>query len=125
MNHAEDAECINLMQWVALHLKKYPDLAELFHIPNGGKRGLREAARFKAMGVAPGIPDYFLPIARDMCYGLWIEMKRPQRDRQRKGSLSAVQADRIDRLTKAGYLCVVCWGWESARDTLVGYLGDT
>jgi hypothetical protein len=36
-----------------------------FHIPNGGKRGIREAANFKLMGVLPGIPD------------LWMLMKNP------------------------------------------------
>lgn len=29
----------------------------LFHIPNGGQRSLREASKFKAMGVIPGVPD--------------------------------------------------------------------
>lgn len=28
-----------------------------FHPPNGGKRGLAEAKRFKAMAVVPGTPD--------------------------------------------------------------------
>lgn len=34
-----------------------------FHVPNGGKRGIKEAVNFKRMGVTPGIPDLvmFMP----------------------------------------------------------------
>lgn len=31
-----------------------------FHVPNGGKRGKREAAKFKAMGVKAGVHDLII-----------------------------------------------------------------
>lgn len=32
----------------------------LFHVPNGGNRSGREGAKFKAMGVFPGVSDFIL-----------------------------------------------------------------
>lgn len=122
MNHLEDAECIALMQWVLHNLKKYPDLEVLKHSPNGGKRNVREAARLKAMGVMAGDPDYHLPVARGKHHSLYIEMKRPKRGKSPAGRVSKLQHEVMDMLTYHGNLCMVCWGWESARDTLVGYL---
>lgn len=56
----------------------YPNLRKLFfHIPNGGKRHIVEATKFKAMGVVAGIPDLFLSIARGGYHGFYIEMKKP------------------------------------------------
>lgn len=45
-----------------LQVVKYLSLAlggnsEFFAVPNGGKRGFREAQRFKATGVKAGVPD--------------------------------------------------------------------
>lgn len=37
----------------------YPHLRGLlFHVPNGGSRNAREGAKFKAMGVFPGVADF-------------------------------------------------------------------
>lgn len=36
----------------------YPEFRGLlFHVPNGGSRNAREGAKFKAMGVVPGVAD--------------------------------------------------------------------
>ena len=40
----EEQEQISLMKWAKLQEPIYPELRLLFHIPNGGKRGAREAA---------------------------------------------------------------------------------
>jgi hypothetical protein len=44
----------------------------LFHIPNGGARNGREGAKFKTMGVYPGVADYCF-----LWNGVisWIEVK--------------------------------------------------
>ncbi len=47
------AECYT---WFHNTYPQYRDL--LWHVPNGGARNKIEAAKFKAMGVRPGIPDY-------------------------------------------------------------------
>lgn len=43
------------VKWFDLQYK--PEDAILFHVPNGGKRNAIEAAKFKAMGTRPGVPD--------------------------------------------------------------------
>ena len=52
----------------------------VFHTPNGGHRSMREAMRFKAIGVVAGIPDLFIP-----ALSLWLEVKTA------KGRLSPAQ----------------------------------
>lgn len=46
------------------------------HSPNGGYRDIREAAKFKRMGVSAGFPDFEIPYARKGYHGLYIELKR-------------------------------------------------
>lgn len=43
-----------------------------FHVPNGGKRNQSEAAKFKRLGVVPGIPDLLL-LADGKLYALEIK----------------------------------------------------
>lgn len=57
---------------------KYPQYRRLFfHIPNGGKRSVIEATRFKSMGVIAGIPDMFLAIGNVKYHGYFMEIKKP------------------------------------------------
>lgn len=42
---SEDVEQAQLFTWAAYASGKYPELALMHHIPNGGKRGKAEAAR--------------------------------------------------------------------------------
>lgn len=114
---SEDEEQILLFSWADYMLGTYPELALLFHIPNGGSRSRAEAGRFKAMGVKPGVPDLFLPVPRGGYSGLFIELKR-----EHGGALSDVQRDWLDDLTARGFRAVMCHGWEAARDVLVDYL---
>ncbi len=72
----EEIEQTCLFRWAALESGAHPELALLHAIPNGGKRSKSEAARMKAAGVKPGVPDMFLPVAREGCHGLYIELKR-------------------------------------------------
>jgi len=51
-------------------------------VPNGGRRGVVEAARLKAEGVSPGVPDWlcFVPGLMPLgtgCVGLALEFKAP------------------------------------------------
>ena len=87
----EDVEQICLFRWANAQQGKYPELALMYHVPNGGKRSKSEAARFRAMGVKAGVPDIFLPVGiqkldsvdrgqytiiRTKYNGLYIELKR-------------------------------------------------
>ena len=73
---SEDEEQMAVMEWAQLQMGRWPELEWLYHIPNGGKRGKIEAARFKAMGVKAGVPDLCLPVPMGRYHGLYIEMKR-------------------------------------------------
>lgn len=114
---SEDEEQIALFEWAALNMGKYPALALMFHIPNGGGRSRAEAGRFKAMGVKAGVPDIFLPQPCGGFHGLFIELKRAH-----GGRVSREQQDWIDDLNARGYAAAVCHGWEEAAREIKEYL---
>ena len=88
---------IACIKWFAL---QYPEKADLlFHIPNGGKRNIREAVKFKKMGVKAGIPDLFLSQASGKYFGLYIEMKAG------KGKLTDNQKNYFERFDLEHYAC--------------------
>lgn len=116
MRHLEDNEQILLFEWAALNQGKYPELEWMYHIPNGGKRNAREAARLKRMGVKPGVSDVHLPIPRGVYHGLWIEMK------SENGKVSPAQSRFLNAMRKHGYKAAVCYGWEEAVAIIEEYL---
>lgn len=114
---SEHTEQAALFTWAAVCVPRAPELALLFAIPNGGVRHKAVAAKMKAEGVKPGIPDTFLPVARRDYHGIFIEMKF--------GSNRATPQQREwDKfLTRQGYIVATCWSWIEAARTLVWYLG--
>lgn len=72
----------------------------------------------KAAGVKPGVPDMFLPVAREGCHGLYIELKR--RD---GGRVSTEQTAWMEALARQGYKTALCHGWDAAREEIQRYLG--
>lgn len=118
----EEMEQTCLFRWAAYSLGAHPELKLLHAIPNGGKRSKSEAARMKAAGVKAGVPDMFLPVARGGSHGLYIELKRIK-----GGRVSAEQLAWMEELTREGYTCAVCHGWEEARKVIQTYLkgGET
>lgn len=119
MNHAETKLQIAIMRWWAAEWRGLGAPAEefLFHVPNGGRRDARGAAVLKSMGVRPGIPDLFLPLARGGFHGLAVEIK------DRVGSLSRDQARICLALLDCGYLAVIIRDFESAVKVIRDYLG--
>lgn len=118
VNHYEDTESIALWDRAMLN----PTLREhLYHIPNGGRRGKREAARMKRMGVRPGVSDYHLPVARGIYHSLWIELKPDV-----KGYYPEVKQSQIDwreKMRKAGNAAFIVKGWEAAAEIMLLYVG--
>ena len=106
-----------LFEWARLQSGKYPELALMYHIPNGGRRNAKEAAMLKAEGVKPGVPDICLPVSRSIYHGLYIELKR-----KRGGKTSDAQKEWINGLKAQGYAALVCRGWEDAKDSIIEYL---
>lgn len=73
MRHLEDDLQMACVKWFDF---QHPMLkALLFHVPNGGHRNAREAARFKAMGVRPGVPDLLLLYPKQGFHFLALELK--------------------------------------------------
>ncbi|MDO5397449.1 MAG: VRR-NUC domain-containing protein [bacterium] len=113
----EAAEQSTLIDWSLRCRGKYPELGLLFHIPNGGSRNRAEAVHLKRQGVKAGVPDLFLPTARGKYHGLFIEMKYG------KNKPTNAQREWMAALNEQGYLAVVCYGFDDARDTIERYLG--
>ena len=74
------------------------------HSPAGGYRDIREAAKFRRMGVSAGFPDFEIPYARKGYHGLYIELKR-----EFGGKLSDRQLWWRDFLLVGGY------SWHEAK----------
>lgn len=97
--------------------QKYPELKLLFHIPNGGRRDPVEAKHLREQGVKKGVPDLFLPVARNGFHGLFIEMKT-----ERGGILGKDQRWWEHELRTNDYCHCWAFGWEAAVATLIDYL---
>jgi hypothetical protein len=102
----ESQEQIDLIQWCKRNQKKYPELKNIFAIPNGGKRHIATASRMKLEGVKSGVPDLFLAVAKRGYNGLFIEMKKAK-----GGSVSKSQKEWKNLLEKAGYAWIVGKGF--------------
>ena len=113
---SEDAEQQIVIQWARMRMERWPELALLHHIPNGGSRNRREAAKFKRMGVLTGVPDLHLPVARAGYNSLYIEMKygNGRLQTSQEAFLSAAAAERN--------YCVVCYTAEDAIRVLEQYI---
>jgi len=116
MNNPEHLEQSALFQWAALNEERIPELKNLFAIPNGGHRHKAVAAKMKAEGVKAGVPDIFLAFPWSGFFGLFIEMKAG------KNKTTPSQNEWIIRLQQAGYMVVVCYGWEAAKKEILDYL---
>ena len=65
-----------VIQWCNWQQAQHPEAGMIFHIPNGGQPEHNwEAANLKRQGVKAGVPDLFLPVAKNGYHGLFIEMK--------------------------------------------------
>lgn len=114
---SEHAEQVALMRWATLMERRFPELALLHAVPNGGARDVRTGFRLKREGVKRGVPDICLPVARGPWHGLYLELKR--RD---GGTLSEAQEWWLTHLQEQRYYAVVARGWEHAASLLVDYL---
>ena len=115
--NSESREQIELMKWAALKRQTYPQLDFMFHVANGGHRHPAIAARLKAEGVKPGVPDLILPFPSNGYGALFLEMKK-----RVGGRLSDEQKVWRDYLSSVGYCVRVCPGWEVAAAAIVEYL---
>lgn len=96
--------------------EKWPCLALLHHIPNGGSRDPIEGKHLKQQGVKRGVPDLHLPVARGEYHSLYIEMKTPD------GTTSPDQDWWLEALREQGNYATDAHGWQSAVRALEWYL---
>lgn len=113
----ESEEQAWLFEWAEYQSGKYPELKMMYHVPNGGSRNKIEAARLKAQGVKPGVPDIVLPVARGGYNGLYIELKRTK-----YGKKGEEQTKWIEALKEQGNCAAVIEGWRSAAALILWYL---
>ena len=128
--HIEDTHQAALVRWSKCQKLPALDYIELdskvydylYAIPNGGKRNFREAVRLKAQGVKAGVSDLHLALPMNESCGLWIEMKKPIVKGQKKPDVSLSQRQWLKRMEKAGYVAVVCFGWDEAKEVIINYI---
>jgi hypothetical protein len=114
---SEYQEQCALFEWAAWNAPRVPELRLLFAIPNGGHRRKGVAGQLKAAGVRAGVPDIFLPVARQGYHGMWIELKYG------RGRTSGAQDAWIETLREQGYDVAVAHGWQPAAQLVCRYLG--
>lgn len=113
----EHAEQRRLIEWAwGDACLVYPELAELFAVPNGGARSKKTAGMLKAEGVRAGVLDLYLLVPRGGYHGFAHELKAEGR------RPTAAQLDEIRALTSAGYDAAWGVGWEHGRDRLLRYV---
>ena len=60
MKASEHQEQVALFRWAEFAIARWPELALMYAIPNGGHRHKAVAAGLKAEGVKRGVPDVCL-----------------------------------------------------------------
>lgn len=112
----ESEEQTAIIEWANIMQHRVPELALLYHVPNGGSRNVVEAKRLKAQGVKSGVPDLVLPVARGKYHGLYIELKTL------RGRVSDTQKQWLDALRNQGYAAIVCRSADEAIAMIAKYL---
>jgi VRR-NUC domain-containing protein len=96
---------------------KHPRVEEcLIHIPNEGKRSLREGAKQKRLGLTRGVSDLFFAHPWGKYAGLWIEVKT------KTGRITKEQNNFIDKMIECGYLARVVRSLDGAIDLFEQYI---
>ena len=114
-----DEQCA-LFAWAEANADRWPELALMFAIPNGGHRHPAVAAQLKAEGVRAGVPDVLLLCRRGGYAGMALELKR----RDHSNGPTPEQRDWLARLNAAGYKTVVCYGADEAITAILHYLAQ-
>ena len=116
LRSSEETEQEIVIQWARMHSERWPELKLLHHIPNGGTRKRKEAAKLKRMGVLAGVSDLHLPVSKAGYHSLYIEMKYGD------GKLQKSQKEFLIAAAAGRNYCIVCYTAEDAIDVLEKYM---
>ena len=93
----------------------YPEVL-ILSVPNGAGTSAKNRLALYAEGLLPGVPDLFIPEARQGFHGLWIEMKTTE------GVESVAQKRIRNHLEDNNYLCYVARSEITAINIIEAYL---
>ena len=108
----EHIEQVRFVNWFRDNFKE-PDYI-IFAVPNGGKRGIKEAGRLKDEGVKSGVSDLIIITHNKV---IFLEMKKLN------GKLSDKQKDFNDNVEYLGYVSIVGYGASDASEKILEVLG--
>lgn len=118
-HRGEEIEQARLIKWT--HKREVrsmlPEVAWLFHVPNGGQRSSFAGAQMKALGAKKGVPDLLMPVSTPHYNGLVIEMKSGT------GQTSAEQKEWLEHFKSNGWAVHVARSAQEAREMICQYLG--
>lgn len=117
MRHNESHSQQAIIRWFAFahRVLCVPEIM-LVSFPNGGKRGIIEAARLKREGARAGAPDLLLLVPRPPYHGMALELKTPI------GRVSPEQKAFLGELIAQGYHVVIARSTEEAIQAITNYL---
>ena len=109
--HSEHEEQVALVNWFRENFKE-PDYI-IFAVPNGGKRGIKEAGRLKAEGVKKGVSDLIIVTHNKI---IFLEMKNA------KGKLSKEQISFNENIEYLGFISLVAYSATDASEKIMEVL---
>jgi hypothetical protein len=104
-------------------IKKIPAHYHLICTDTAAARTKGQQAKYKAMGAEPGTPDLFLAVPAANSSGLWIELKKPGREKEKNGGLTPEQLQKLSDIIELGYDAVTCYSAIEAQIMISSYLG--
>jgi len=102
------------MRWLRL---EHPNVLA-FHVPNGGKRNAREAAKFKRLGVLAGVPDVLIVHPSNFFNGFAVELK------VKGGKASPRQKERLSDFHLAGWKQKIIYSFDEFEQEVNSYLNQ-
>jgi hypothetical protein len=108
-----------IIMWASTMERQHPELAWLWHCPNGGKRDAKEATGMKAQGVRAGVVDLHLDVPRGGFHGLKIELKKPG---CKCPNPSPEQVKYLDFVKSQGYDTLVSNNFEECKAKILAYM---
>lgn len=121
---SESCEQIDCMNWLA---KNYPERFDLcFHCANEVKANAQYMQKRAQIGVKSGVPD--IVDVNGRITGFFELKKVPYRDekgRINRNTVSKSQREFLEKASKKGHFCAVCYGFEQFKVAYLEFLALT